>query len=232
MCGRFVLHHNSAQVAKRFNAQKVLFEFGARYNIAPSQPVAAIVQNVERQLTAFQWGLVPFWAKDPSMGNRLINARAETLAEKAAFKYALRKRRCLIPADGFYEWQKQENGDKQPLHIRRNDGELFAFAGLWEEWSAPDGSPLQTCTIITSEPNEFLKPVHHRMAVILRPEEEAAWLDPSLQSVNDLMRVLQPREDEALEMFPVSKKVGSPAYDAPDCIAPIADESEPTLPGF
>lgn len=229
MCGRFALHHSVDEVVNRFQIQEVLFEFPARYNIAPSQPVAAITQNGARRLNAFQWGLVPRWAKDPSIGNRLINARAETLAEKPAFKSALKRRRCLIPADGFYEWQAQGKA-KQPLHIHRADGALFAFAGLWEEWDAPDGSPLQTCTIVTGEPNELLRQVHHRMAVILRPDDEAAWLDPDLQDVPELMQILAPREDKALGMYPVSKRVNSPVYDAPDCITPATrEDAAPTL---
>ncbi|MDW8105641.1 MAG: SOS response-associated peptidase [Armatimonadota bacterium] len=219
MCGRFALTRPAEEVAVRFGAQQVLFQFGPRYNIAPSQPVAVITHEGERILQAMRWGLVPFWAKDPSIGNRLINARAETLLEKPSFKYAFTRRRCLVPADGFFEWRK-EDGRRSPVYIRRRDGGLFAFAGLWEEWQSPDGSPLRTCTIITTEPNALIAPIHHRMAVILRPEDEALWLDHSVREVKRLMALLQPYPAEELEAYPVSPRVNNPAHDDPSCIQP------------
>ena len=253
MCGRFTLHHTTEEVKARFGVQKVLFSLEARYNIAPSQPVAAITQqNGERILDGFRWGLVPFWANDPSIGNRMINARSETLREKPSFKRILQRQRCLIPADGFYEWKQNENGAasskshaaKTPLHIKKKSGELFAFAGLWDEWqpkaqdgstpdqSTPDQStpdaksePLRTCTIITSAPNAFLSRVHHRMAVILPPELEAAWLNPALNDAEELLQMLAPRETEELEMFPVSPRVNKPAFDDASCISPAAEPS-------
>jgi putative SOS response-associated peptidase YedK len=238
MCGRFTLHHTTEEIAQRFAVQQVLFEMPPRYNIAPSQPVAAVIQqDGARRLEGLRWGLVPFWAKDPEIGNRLINARAETLAEKPAFRQALARRRCLIPADGFYEW-KQEATGRQPMHIRMNDGRLFAFAGLWEEWKPPadalrdatleeslhDGV-LRTCTIVTTDPNALLATMHHRMAVILRPEDEAAWLDPSLQDVPRLLDLLRPYPDQAMEAYAISKRVNAPTFDDPVCIAPLAEEA-------
>jgi putative SOS response-associated peptidase YedK len=241
MCGRFTLHRSTKEVAARFGVQKVLFEAEARYNIAPTQQVATITQqNGERVLDGFRWGLVPFWADDPGIGNRMFNARSETLREKPAFKRILQRKRCLIPADGFYEWREDENSgakksraSKTPLHIKRKDGELFAFAGLWDEWqpkaqagSTPDADaePLRTCTIITSAPNEFLSRVHHRMAVILPTEFEEAWLDPTLDDADELLQILAPRESEELEMYPVSASVNKPAFDDASCIAPAAEE--------
>lgn len=220
MCGRFALTRSAEEVAARFGAQQVLFQFGPRYNIAPSQPIAVITQEGERILQAMRWGLVPFWAKDPSIGNRLINARAETLLEKPSFKYAFTRRRCLVPAAGFYEWRK-ENGRRTPVYIRRRDGGLFAFAGLWEEWQSPDGSPLRTCTITTTEPNALIAPIHHRMAAILRPEDEALWLDHSLRDTKRLMAMLQPCPAEELEAYAVSPRVNNPANDDPACIQPL-----------
>jgi putative SOS response-associated peptidase YedK len=242
MCGRFTLHHTTKEVAARFGVQKVLFDVEARYNIAPTQQVAAITQqNGERVLDGFRWGLVPVWADDPAIGNRMINARAETLREKPAFKRILQRKRCLIPADGFYEWRENETGGakktratKTPLHIKRKDGELFAFAGLWDEWqpkpqagSTPDtnAEPLRTCTIITSAPNAFLATVHHRMAVVLPPELEADWLDPTLDDADELLQMLAPRASEDLEMYPVSTRVNKPAFDDASCIAPAKEES-------
>lgn len=221
MCGRFALTRSSGEVAARFGVQQVLFHFSPRYNIAPSQPVATVMlEGGERLLTACKWGLVPFWAKDASIGNRLINARAETLTEKPAFKYALARRRCLVPADGFYEWRTEGNR-RQPVYIRRRDGGLFAFAGLWEEWQSPDGSPLRTCTIITTQPNSLIAPIHHRMAVILSPDSEETWLDPSVRDPSQLLALLQPYPSEELVAYAVSPRVNNPAYDDPSCIQPI-----------
>lgn len=235
MCGRFTLHHSTEQVAKRFEIQKVLFSLDARYNIAPSQPVAAVLQNgEERVLDALKWGLVPSWADDPAIGNRMINARAETLREKPSFKRALQRRRCLVPADGFYEWSKGHSSDKSlnsktPLHIKMKSGELFAFAGLWDEWRPKDhkdAEPLRTCTLVTSTPNELISKVHHRMAVILKPEFEAAWLDPELNDAEELLQMLQPYESAALEMYRVSKRVNAPAFDDESCIAPAGENGD------
>ncbi|MGC8783782.1 MAG: SOS response-associated peptidase [Armatimonadota bacterium] len=220
MCGRFTLTQPTQAVAERFGVQCILFEFTPRYNIAPSQPVAVIMQDGGRRLEACRWGLVPFWAKDPEIGNRLINARAETLAEKPAFKYSLTRRRCLIPADGFYEWRK-EGGRRVPVYIRKRDGGLFAFAGLWDEWQSPDGSPLRTCTIITTEPNALVASIHNRMPAILMPEHEALWLDTSLKEPAQLLAMLQAYPEAEMEAYPVSPRVNNPNNDDPLCIQPV-----------
>lgn len=226
MCGRFTQHHTPEEVAERFEIETTDYLFEPRYNIAPTQPIAAVVfQGGGRRLAAFKWGLVPFWAKDPAISSRMINAKAETLAEKPSFKHAFARRRCLIPADGFYEWQKKGKGPSRPLYIRRRDCGLFAFAGLWEEWSTPDGDHLQTCTIITVEPNELIGEVHHRMAAILRPEDEAIWLDPR-RTPPELEALLRPYPSEELEMYEVSRAVNSPAIDAPSLIRRTTEDTE------
>jgi putative SOS response-associated peptidase YedK len=243
MCGRFTLHHSTKEIAERFVVQKVLFETEPRYNIAPGQAIAVVTQqgpNKERRLDGFKWGLVPFWAKDPSIGNKMINARAESLTEKASFKYALTQRRCLIPADGFYEWKQDghtstsRNQSRQPMHIHLKQQSLFAFAGLWEEWrpkEQADAKPLRTCTIITTTPNKLLATMHHRMAVILRPEDEAAWLDPNLREPDEVLSLLRSYPDEEMAAFPVAKLINTPAFDAPDCILPLEAETTPQEQG-
>jgi putative SOS response-associated peptidase YedK len=222
MCGRYTLYHTNEEVADRFGAAAGEEEFTPRYNIAPSQRVATIRQDDGRRVVRCKWGLIPFWAKDPKIGNNLINAKAETLAEKPSFKHALAKRRCLIPADGFYEWKKQGKAPSQPIYVRRRDGGLFAFAGLWEEWKTPEGERLPTCTIVTTEPNVLLARFHHRMAVILPREAEAAWLDPALP-VADAVQLLQPFPDGELEAFEVSRAVNSPSRDDASCIEKTGD---------
>jgi len=225
MCGRFTLHHSADELAARFDAQPTLPDIEPRYNIAPSQPLAAVIQATPdgpRQIEALHWGLIPFWAKDPAIGNRMINARAETLAEKPAFRHALTRRRCLIPADGFYEWRK-EGGKSQPFHIRISTGDLFAFAGLWETWKRPDdGQTLRSCTIITVPANPLMAPIHDRMPAILRPHDEARWLDTAhLRDPNDLLDLLGPYEDDVMEAYAVSKLVNAPVNDDPACIEPL-----------
>ena len=212
MCGRFSRHHKPDEIAERFDVELIDFDFDPRYNIAPSQISPVIAFQSERKMMAAKWGLVPFWAKDPAIGNKLINARAETLAEKPSFKNALAKRRCLIPADGFYEWQKKSKGPSQPYFVRLNGGGLFAFAGLWELWKNPEGGMLQTFTIITTEPNELIKTFHHRMAVILKPEDEGEWIDPE-NSVNEVLRLLKPYPAEGMEAYMVSRAINSPSTD-------------------
>lgn len=228
MCGRFTLHHKTEEVAERFEAQQVLFPLEARYNIAPAQAVPVIANSTlsgARWMEAMKWGLVPFWAKDPEIGNRMINARAETIAEKPAYKQALKRRRCILPSDGFYEW-KAETGGRVPQHIRRQDGELFGFAGLWEEWESPtDGSPLRTCTIITVAPNELMAPIHNRMPAILRREDEDAWLDPDFKDTDAIIAMLKAYPAKEMEAYPVSRYVNAPQNDNEHCIEPYTLES-------
>ncbi len=219
MCGRFALHHPAQQVLELFSVEQSTFELQPRYNIAPSQQVAVVRQREQRTLDACKWGLIPSWAKDPKIGSRMINARAETLAEKPAYRNALKRRRCLIPASGFYEWRK-EGEARIPTYIFPRTAPLLALAGLWEEWRAPDGELLHSCTIITTGANEFMTPIHARMPVILPPAQQDLWLDPEQQDTGALVELLQPLAGEELASHPVGKQVNSPAFDAPACIEP------------
>jgi putative SOS response-associated peptidase YedK len=194
--------------------------FTSRYNIAPTQPVATVPNDGARQVQFFTWGLVPFWAKDPAIGNRMINARSETAAEKPAFRAAYRRRRCLILADGFYEWRAEPGSrSKTPMYVRMASGEPFAFAGLWEIWR-PDDTPLLSCTILTTEPNELVAPIHNRMPVILPREQYDRWLDPEEQRAGTLDDLLKPYPADAMTAYPVSRFVNNPANDAPAAIQP------------
>ncbi len=221
MCGRFSLGADATTLASQFS----LFEAPAwtpRYNIAPTQEVLVVVQDptkAKRQARRHRWGLIPSWAKDPAIGNQLINAQAETAATKPAFRVAFRKRRCLILADGFFEWKK-ENRHKQPYYIRLDDGRPFAFAGLWEHWEGPEGKAIDSCTILTTTPNDLLRPLHHRMAVILAPEDYDLWLDPAIQEVERLQPLLRAYPPEGMEAYPVSRMVNNPANDDLMCIEP------------
>jgi putative SOS response-associated peptidase YedK len=192
-----------------------------RFNIAPTQEVPAVraaKSADDRDLGMLFWGLIPAWADDPSIGSRMINARAETIAEKPAFKSAFRKRRCLVVADGFYEWMRV-GGGKQPHLIRRADGRPFGFAGIWERWTK-GGEPVESCAIITTEPNDLMRPIHNRMPVILGPEQFGAWLDPTVESEDRLRDLLAPAPEGELVAFPVSRRVNNPANDDPDVQRP------------
>ena len=231
MCGRYTQHHDAGALQTRFSVtENALSLDGPRYNIAPSQEIAVIVagksQN-ERILEGFQWGLIPSWAKEASIGAKMINARAETVAEKPSFKVALSRRRCIIPADGFYEWDKI-GPVKQPVYFRRTDGDLFGFAGLWEEWRGPDksGPPLYTCSIITTEANQTVGRIHERMPVMLASREaEDFWLDTTVQKPADLLPLLVPYPDADMESFVVSRRVNTPANDDTDLIVAVPQNS-------
>jgi len=221
MCGRFSLGA-TIRIGQVFDLPNWP-EIPPRYNIAPSQEVSAVIQNREtgaREFRPFRWGLVPSWAKDPAIGNRMINARSETAATKPAFRKPLRERRCLILADGFYEW-KREGTRKQPHYIKLRDGAPFAFAGLWDHWAPADGDPVETCTILTTTPNEVLQPIHDRMPVILPSSAYNVWLDPAMRDVEPLQAVLTPYPAEEMTAYPVSTRVNNPANDTADCIAPL-----------
>jgi len=221
MCGRFTLVADPDELRAVFPWVDIPEGLTPRYNIAPSQPVAVIPNDGKNRLDFFLWGLIPSWAKDPTMGNRLINARAETLAEKPAFRAAYRRRRCLIPASGFFEW-KQEAGRKTkiPLYIRLKSGQPFALAGLWERWDAPDGSTVFSCSIITTQPNELVQDIHNRMPVILPPQAYSLWLEQAEQPLAELNELLLPFPASEMTAYPVSTLVNSPANDAPACIEP------------
>ena len=222
MCGRYML-------TTPVDALRQLFLFTQRpnlpprYNIAPTQDVPIVRRASDgagRELITVRWGLVPYWAADPKIGNRLINARGESVARTAAFREAYQRRRCLVPADGFFEWQKSGSA-RVPLLVRRRDHAPFAFAGLWERCPQPGGAVLRSCTIITCPPNELVAPVHDRMPVILAPEDYARWLDPAQA---DGRTLLKPYPAAELEAFAVSPRVNTPQHDDPECIAPLATQ--------
>lgn len=220
MCGRFTLRTPLNLLVEQLMLDFAPGELPPRYNIAPTQPVAVVRQADDGQsrMDFLRWGLVPSWAKDTAISNRLINARAETVAEKPAFRAAFKRRRCLVPTDGYFEWQAQGKA-KQPYLIDMQNGEPFAFAGLWESWQAPDGSPLETFTLITTDANETTRPIHDRMPVILSPEAHAMWLDGDFAARQPLLDLLVPFEAEPMRTTPVSRHVNNPRNDDPECVA-------------
>lgn len=224
MCGRFTLTIDPSHLQEAFPWAEIPVDLPPRYNIAPSQPVAVIPNTGDNTLSMYKWGLIPSWSKDPAIGDRMINARAESLAEKPSFRNAYRRRRCLILADGFYEW-KQNPGmkSKQPIFIRLKAEHPFAFAGLWEIWNAPDGSETRSCTIITTQPNSLLEPIHNRMPVILPPDAYSEWLAPEDRQPAQLNGLLIPYPPSEMIAFPVSKMVNSPQFDSPDLIKPVGE---------
>lgn len=221
MCGRFTLTVDPAELKAAFREITFPEKYAPRYNVAPSQAVLAIRNDAKNAADFLVWGLIPSWAKDPSIGNRLINARGETLAEKPAFRGAYKYKRCLIPADGFYEWQAQPGTKtKIPHFIHLKDGKPFGFAGLWDEWQAADGSPLRSCTIITTAPNSLMASIHNRMPVILEAEDYADWLDPAPRTPDSLQHLVAPYSADLMEAYPVSVLVNSPSNDRADLIRP------------
>ena len=209
MCGRFTQRADSKRIAKEFKVTEVP-AVEARYNVAPTQEVLAVRGRGDgREMTFFKWGLVPSWAKDASMGARLINARSETVAEKPAFRAAFKQRRCVIPADGFYEWQRTE-GRKQPFFFRMRDEHPFGFAGLWERWEGEGGRVINSCAILTTEANEVLRPVHDRMPVILHPDDYELWLCGSARELDLVKEVLMPYPATEMVGYPVGSGVNSP----------------------
>lgn len=217
MCGRYTLASRADVLAEAFGVTGEVPSLQPRYNVAPTQEVAAVLAGSGgRKLEMLRWGLVPSWAKDPEIGNRMINARAETVPEKPSFRAAFKARRCLILADGFYEWQKRAGG-KQPFYIRVRDASPFAFAGLWESWEG-DGEELHSCAIITTAANDVVGEVHGRMPVILPREDHDLWLDPDFREREPLTALLRPYPADAMEAYPVSRFVNSPSNDDERCI--------------
>lgn len=228
MCGRF----SQAQIAELDREVFKLLITPAlppRYNVAPTQEVAVLRQPpdaTERSLDLLRWGLIPYWATDPAIGNRMINARAESVADKPAFRDSFRERRCLVPADGFYEWAKTEQG-KQPYYVRVLSGRMFAFAALWDAWQAPNGETRETFTIITTEPNDLLRQVHNRMPVILGPEHYDRWLAPEADTAG-LTGLLRPYPSEQMSYYAVSRYVNSPDNEGRECIRPAESPANGT----
>lgn len=218
MCGRYSLISDLSELQLRFDFENPLTDYALRYNIAPTQFVLTVRPEDGRNVAEnMRWGLIPSWAKDMSISNRAINARAETLAERPMFRTALRRRRCLILADGFYEWTGSGKA-RQPMRILLTTGEPFAFAGLWESWTNSEGETINSCTIITTTSNEIMRPIHDRMPVMLRPDDEAAWLDHTNEDAAAVHSLLAPYPPDMMDAYPVSTLVNSPANDTPDVI--------------
>ena len=223
MCGRFTLATDPMNFIRFLLEYDMPDTFTPRYNIAPTQQVAVVPNYGTRRIEFFRWGLIPSWAKDPKIGNRMINARAETLAEKPSFRNPYRRRRCLVLADGYYEWRKEPGGGaKTPFYIRMASEESFAFAGLWEAWR-PQGEvePVLSCSIITCPANEMLQSIHHRMPAILDQDTYDLWLDPVECAPAALNHLLTPYPPEGMEAFAVSRLVNQPKNDSPECILPV-----------
>lgn len=224
MCGRLANHSTPEQIKTEFAVEsKDSKLFAPRYNVAPSQMIACVLEEAsERILSLLKWGLVPAWAKEAAIGNRMINARAETLTEKPSFREAFQKRRCIVPASGFYEWKKSSGGAKQPFYFYLNKKEVFGFAGLWEEWlDKESGELLESCTIITTEANDVLKPIHDRMPVILKAGDYDQWLDPQTNDTGKLEKLLVPYPAKEMSSHPVSRSVNAPATDSSKLIEPL-----------
>ncbi len=224
MCGRFTLTIDPLHLQEAFPWAVIPDNLVPRFNIAPSQPVAVIPNTGDNTLSMYRWGLIPSWSKDVSIGERMINARSETLAEKPSFRNAYRRRRCLILADGFFEWKQSPSmKTKQPIYIKLKAAQPFAFAGLWELWSAPDGSEIHSCTIITTQPNSLLEPIHNRMPVILSPKSYNMWLTINDMLPTQLNELLVSYPADEMIAYPVSKLVNSPQNDSPELINPIGE---------
>ena len=221
MCGRYTLTTQVEVLAEEFGLSGPLPEIPPSYNVAPTEQVAAVIAgDGGRRLEMLKWGLIPAWADDPEIGSRMINARSETAHEKPSFRRAFRERRCLIPADGFYEWQRADNV-KQPFHIRMKSGRPFAFAGLWESWK-DSGSEIKSCTILTTEANGLVGEIHPRMPVVLAPEDYGLWLDTDVREAELLLPLLEPYSDDVMEAYPVSRFVNNPSNDDERCVEPVA----------
>jgi putative SOS response-associated peptidase YedK len=228
MCGRFTLISSVADLQLRFGFDMEPAEVRPRHNVAPTQQVLTVVNDGERRGEMMRWGLVPSWAKDVKIGSRMINAVSETAATKPAFRSAFRRRRCLVLADGFYEWRK-EGKQRIPLYFSQKSGEPMAFAGLWENWKSPDGDWIRSCTILTTAANSFIEPVHNRMPVILSSETEPLWLDPLTETPDNLQPLLLSAPSEMLDVREVSPSVNNVRNDNPGCIDPVTTPEEVRL---
>jgi len=228
MCGRFVRKRSSSAMARDFGVQEITDDLQPSFNVAPTDNVAVVLNNRVKLLVAMRWGLVPFWATDPKIASKHINARAETLTVKPAFKDAFKRRRCLVVADGFFEWQKQ-GATKIPLFIHLEPERPFGFAGLYEIWTPPLGERLVTCTIITTQPNELVRPIHDRMPVILPKDAEDFWLDSAVEDHTRLLDLLQPYQASDMGAFTVSRLVNSVKNNSPECIEPVSVMGQPPL---
>ena len=228
MCGRMTLSAPPEEIIEKYKIQELRAQLKPRFNISPSQQIAAVTEEAEgRVLDGYRWGLIPSWADDAKIGYKMINAKCETVAEKPSYKKLLTSRRCIIPADGFYEW-KGEKPNKTPFHIHMKDRSVFGIAGLWSPWR-PKGSDdpwLHTCTVITTTNNELMAPIHDRMPVILDAEAAEAWLNPDLTEADQLLKYLRPYDSAAMEAVPVSRLLNNPKVDSPECMAPDSSGGE------
>jgi len=225
VCGRYTLTTPLDELLAIFDVPGVAFDYRPRYNIAPTQTAPVLARDDEgRRIGLLRWGLIPFWADDPAIGNRMINARSETASSKPAFRSAFRSRRCLVLADGFFEWKK-EGGGKQPYWIHRPDGEPFTMAGLWERWEPEDGEPIYTFTILTRDATEELRSLHPRMPVVLDRDRGEAWIERD-RDREELEALIAPPPEEELTWHPVSTVVNSPRNDVPECVEPLSAEAD------
>lgn len=223
MCGRYRLSRRKQIIEEYFDASDWQDDWSPRFNIAPMQPVPVIRQHPKervRQISTMRWGLIPNWARDASIASGTINAKSETVANKPTFRDPLRLRRCLVPADGFYEWKRTARS-KQPFCFEVNHGELFAFAGIWDGWKNPDGQWIKTCSILTTSPNAVTAAVHDRMPVILDPGSYDLWLDPKMQNVAAILELLKPHDARLMRCYPVSSRLNNVTNDDADCSRPV-----------
>jgi putative SOS response-associated peptidase YedK len=220
MCGRFALYSPLSELVDAFRIQEVRTQLESSYNVAPTQGVAVVVKReAGNVLETMRWGLIPFWAKDPQIGSRMINARVETLSQKPSFKRPLKTQRCLVVADGFFEWAKT-GPVKVPMFIRPKSKQPFGFAGLYDVWQAPTGETVTSCSIVTTRANEFMQPIHSRMPLILASAEQGDWLDLATPNIDGWLSGLRPYPSDDLEAYEVSRRVNSPAYNSIDCVQP------------
>ncbi|MQF68923.1 SOS response-associated peptidase [SAR202 cluster bacterium AD-804-J14_MRT_500m] len=220
MCGRYALHSEINVLQQRFNFDAAGLNHSPHYNIAPSQQVLTVTSDGKRRAQSMRWGLIPFWAKEEKSGYRMINARSETLGQRPAFRSSIRSQRCLILADGFFEWSRKGT-KRNPMYIYMRSSQPFAFAGLWSPWTSPEGTVIESCTIITTDANEVISPIHDRMPVILSSESESLWIDPYTNNLSELSHLLKAAPTDLMELYPVSEMVNSPRNDTPEVLARI-----------
>jgi putative SOS response-associated peptidase YedK len=219
MCGRYTITLEPADIEAEMGVAEFPADFEPRYNVAPTQPVLVVRDLASRKVEWMKWGLIPFWAKDPSIGARLINARSETLAEKPSFKQSFARRRCLILADGFFEWQKVSGEASMPYYLRLKSAKPFAFAGLWDQWKSPENKEVLSCTIITCAPNELVAPIHDRMPVMLDRNKAWQWLQPA--EVEELEKQLLPYPAEEMQAYRIGKSINNTRLDTPELLRPV-----------
>jgi putative SOS response-associated peptidase YedK len=222
MCGRFVRKSTLTEIKDEFDIVEIQWAWEPSYNVAPGQDIAAVVGNDGNKLVSLRWGLIPFWAKDEQIGYKMINARSETVAEKRTFAQSLKRRRCLVIADGFFEWQKLEDKKiKIPMYITLKSQRPFGFAGLYDTWKSKDGKVIKSCTIITTRPNELLEPIHNRMPVIIPETDRGLWLDRSIEDPEQFTRLFTPYPARDMIAYEVSRQVNSPKNNTPQIIEPL-----------